>query len=144
MTESRSNRSRMGVWLVAAVGVFLLLASIYPLVVPVNEDDFVDTTGVEWSDFSAAEPEVANYLEREARLLGAIAVGFALLSLAVALGPLRQGNVATWKAMWVFPLGVALVAAVFLAAGGGFLGAFYGALAALAALGMWMSRPTPA
>ena len=140
MIEQNSKSKRWGVWLVIAVAVFVLLASVYPLAVPVDEGDFVEATGVEWAEFSAAEPEVAEYLEREARLLGALAVGFALLALALAVGPLRRGDVSVWRIMWVFPFGLALVAAVFLVEGGGFLGAFYLSLAVLAGVGLWLTR----
>lgn len=142
--EQNATRNRRGVWLVIGVAVFVLLASIYPLAVPVNDDDFVEATGVEWAEFSAAEPTVAEYLEREARLLGALAVGFALLALALAVGPLRRGEASAWRVMWLFPLSLGLIAAVFLVEGGGFLGAFYLALSVLAALGLWLGRPVPA
>lgn len=82
---------------------------------------------------------MAEYLEREARLLGALAIGFALLTLALAVGPLRRGDVSAWRIMWVFPFGLGLVAAVFLVEGGGFLGGFYLTLAALAGLGLWLA-----
>lgn len=142
--EQNATRNRWGVWLVIGVAVFVLLASIYPLAVPVNDDDFVEATGVEWAEFSAAEPTVAEYLEREARLLGALAVGFALLALALAVGPLRRGEASAWRVMWLFPLSLGLIAAVFLVEGGGFLGAFYLALSVMAALGLWLGRPVPA
>lgn len=77
--ECEPNRRQWGVWLVIVVTVFVLLASIYPLAVPENEDDFAYATGVDWTEFSAAEPEAVQYLEREARLLSAVAVGFGLL-----------------------------------------------------------------
>lgn len=138
--EQNPGLRRWGAWLVIAVAVFVLLASIYPLAVPVDDDDFVEATGVEWAEFSAGDPEVAEYLEREARLLGALAVGFALLALALAVGPLRRGDVSVWRIMWLFPFGLGLVAAVFLVEGGGFLGGFYLSLAALAGLGLWLAR----
>lgn len=138
--EQNPRLRRWGAWLVIAVAVFVLLASIYPLAVPVDDDDFVEATGVEWAEFSAGDPEVAEYLEREARLLGALAVGFALLALALAVGPLRRGDVSVWRIMWLFPFGLGLVAAVFLVEGGGFLGGFYLSLAALAGLGLWLAR----
>lgn len=137
--EQNPRSRRWGAWLVIAVAVFVLLASIYPLAVPVDDDDFVEATGVEWAEFSAGDPEVAEYLEREARLLGALAVGFALLALALAVGPLRRGDVSVWRIMWLFPFGLGLVAAVFLVEGGGFLGGFYLSLAALAGLGLWLA-----
>jgi hypothetical protein len=142
--EREPNRRQWGAWLVIGVAVFVLLASIYPLAVPVNEDDFADATGVDWAEFSTAEPEAAQYLEREARLLGAIAVGFGLLVLALAAGPLRRGEVPAWKVMWVLPLSLGLIAAVFLSADGGFLGGVYLVLLILAGLGLWLVRPEPA
>lgn len=144
MIQQNSSPKRWGVWLVIAVAVFVLLASIYPLAVPVDDDDFVEETGIGWAEFSAGEPEVAEYLEREARLLGALALGFALLALALAIGPLRRGDRSVWRIMWVFPFGLGLVAAVFLVEGGGFLGGFYLVLTALAGLGLWLSGPDPA
>lgn len=139
--EQNPIRRRWGAWLVIGVAIFLLLAAIYPLAVAVDGDDFVETTGVEWAEFSVAEPEVADYLEREARLLGALALGFALLTLALAVGPLRRADRSAWRIMWVFPVSLGLVAAVFLVEGGGFLAGFYMVLALAAGLGLWLARP---
>lgn len=46
--------------------------------------------------------------------------------------------------MWVFPLTLGLITAVFLAADGGFLGGVYLVLLVLAGLGLWLVRPEPA
>lgn len=51
MIEQNSKAKRWGVWLVIAVAVLVLLASVYSLAVPVNDDDFVKQPGLSGPSF---------------------------------------------------------------------------------------------
>lgn len=109
--ERESNRGRG--WLLVAIVAGLVLASgIYPLV---------------------EEPE--NRVSAVAMIVvGAIVVG-------VSVGPIRRGKPSAWKAMWLFPIFLVLMAVIIADDGDGTFGVVFAVFAALAGLGLWLSRP---
>ncbi len=126
MTEQAAGRGGGIAALVVGVIAFLVAAmSLFILFVPVDASDFETATGVGWEAFSSANPEAADYLTREARLLAVGFVGFSLLVGVQALGPLRRGDPWAGRALWVFPVTLMGVAVVFLSSGGGPLGGTY-------------------
>lgn len=140
--EAIMSKSRRRGWLVVAiVAGLVLLSGIYPLVVPVDEGDFERETGVVWSEFQTEEPDVADYLEREARVVAAAAIGFAALALGLAAGPLRRGEASAWRVLWIFTAALALIAMVFLLSGGVTIGVMYVVFVGLTVLGLLLARP---
>ena len=115
--------------LMALFGIFILFSA-------VDSNDFENETGIVWSEFSASTPTVADYLNREARLLAAATLGFGLFAAGLAATLLRQGNRTAWALLWVFPGVLGLIAVVFFANGAGALGGFYVTAAAVAVIGM--------
>jgi hypothetical protein len=125
--------------LVLVLAGLLALFGVFVLFSPVDAGDFETETGVAWTGFSSAQPEVAGYLEREARLLGAITVGFGLLAAGLAGTLLRGGNRTAWALEWILPATLGLTAAVFLASGATTLGWFYVVATAVAAIGVGLA-----
>lgn len=111
----QGSKPGRGWLLVAIVAGLVLLTGIYPLV---------------------AEPEN--------RVMAAAIVGVAAIALAVSAGPLRRGEPTVWKFMWLFPIFLALMAVFIAVTGDGTFGIVYLVFAALAGLGLWLSRPNPA
>lgn len=136
---------RRGAWvLVFVLGAMLAVFGAFVLFTPVDANDFEAETGVEWSVHAAEQPDVASYLEREARLLGAVTVGFGLVTAALASSLLRAGNRTSWSIAWILAATLALTAVVFFASGASALGSFYVGAAALAAVGIGLSpRSSP-
>lgn len=109
--ERESNRGR-GWLLVSIVAGLVLLSGIYPLV---------------------EEPE--NRVSAVAMIVvGAIALG-------VSAGPIRRGESGAWKAMWLFPVFLTLMAVFIAVTGDGTFGFIFIVFAAVAGLGLWLSRP---
>ena len=126
----------------AGIATLMILAGLYILSQPVDPGDFESTTGVAWNGFAADNPEVAEYLEREARLLGVSFAGLGVAGLAVALQLLRTGNRAGWTIAWFIPLVLVAAAIVFYTGDGAALGTFYGVIAFLAAAVVWWGGST--
>ncbi len=76
--------------------------------------------------------------EPDDRLMGALVVAASGIALAVALRPKWRSRSNAWMAMWLYPVALVLIAAFMLEET--FQIVFYIA-AALAALGLWLSRP---
>lgn len=125
--------------LVFVLAALLVLFGVFVLYSPVDDNDFETETGLTWSEFSATEPEVASYLEREARLLGSITVGFGLLAAGLAGTLLRRGDRTARALEWIFPATLGLAAVVFLASGAAALGSFYVAATVIAAVGVGLA-----
>lgn len=119
--------------LVALFGVFVLFS-------PVDANDFERETGIVWSEFAADRPSVADYLEREARLLGAVTLGFGLFAAGLAFSSRRGSDGAVTSLLWIFPVVLGLTAVVFFAGGAAGLGGFYLVAAILAAAGVAGTR----
>lgn len=77
--------------------------------------------------------------EPDDRLMGALVVVTSGVALVVALRPKWRGMANAWMAMWLYPIALALIAAFLLEET--FQIVFYVA-AALAAFGLWLSRPS--
>jgi hypothetical protein len=77
--------------------------------------------------------------EPEDRVMGAVVVLTSAIALAVALRPQWRGLPNAWTIMWLYPVALVLIAAFLL--GEAFQIVFY-VLAAVAAFGLWLSRPS--
>ena len=143
-----TTRSRVvGSWVYLAVALLVAAMTLYVLFVPVDASDFERTTGGDWDAFSAANPAVADYLTREARLLAIGFLGLGLMATAVGRALSRSGDSWIVRAAWVLPVALVAGALVFFGGDGATLGAFYLALgviagAALAAAGRGNGRST--
>jgi hypothetical protein len=69
-------------------------------------------TGTTWDARQAADPGAANLIDYQVRAGGAGLLLVGILSLAICVTALRRGERWAWYAMWVWPLGVALIVAV--------------------------------
>jgi len=129
-------------WLIVVVlGSLVALFGVYLLVVPVDTTDFHKVTDTEWETFSTESPDLAGYLEREARLLGAAGIGLGAMTASLAGSLVRQGNRTAWWLLWAFPVTLGLFAAVLLIDTALFLGAFYTVVAAIAFGAVWFADP---
>jgi hypothetical protein len=77
---------------------------------------FNSLTGTTWSDLRAADPGAANLVDYLVRAGGVYLLLVGLLSLAISVTALKQGERWAWLAMWVWPLSVALVIPLLLGA----------------------------
>jgi len=69
-------------------------------------------TGTTWDALQAADKGAANLIDYQVRASGAYITLFGILSLAISVTALRQSEPWAWYAMWVWPLGIALIVAV--------------------------------
>jgi hypothetical protein len=69
-------------------------------------------TGTTWDALQAADPGAARLIDYQVRAGGAGLLLLGILSLAICVTALRWGERWAWYAMWVWPLGVALIVAV--------------------------------
>lgn len=133
---TRPTRRRLGATVVLVVALLLAAATVFILIVPVADSDFEAATGVEWHSFSSANPAVATYLMREARLLAVGYLGLTLLVATESWQLLRRDE--TWpnKTLWLFLVTLWGAALVFFTGGGAGLGFMYLAAGLIAALGL--------
>ncbi len=136
-TDRAGNRFAV---LVAGIATLMVLAGIYILFQPVDSGDFESTTGVSWEGFAADNRDVADYLEREARLLGVAFAALGAVGVAVALGLLRKGVPQGWAIAWYIPAVLAGAAIVFFAGDGAALGSFYAVVAVIAGGVIWVGH----
>lgn len=126
MTNSATTRrSRVATVVLLVLALLLAAATAYILFDPVSPSNFESTTGVSWDDFSVANPEAADYLSREGRLLAVGWLGLTLLVAATVWGPLRRGEGWAKRTLWLFPTTVVGAALVFLVSGDTALGGMY-------------------
>ena len=69
-------------------------------------------TGTTWDALQAADPGAANLIDYQVRASGVWLLLIGILSLGICVTALRQGERWAWYAMWVWPLGVAVIVAV--------------------------------
>jgi hypothetical protein len=69
-------------------------------------------TGTTWDALQTADPGAANLIDYQVRAGGAWLLLIGILSLAISVTALRRGERWAWFAMWVWPLGVALIVTV--------------------------------
>ncbi|MDX1510501.1 MAG: hypothetical protein R3249_04090 [Nitriliruptorales bacterium] len=127
---------------VMIVAGLLVLVGLFVFVTPVDPNDFESTTGVAWQEFEASAPEVADYLEREARLLAAGWSGVGLFALVAAAKARRTPARELPAVLWVLPGALAAGAVVFVTGDGLVPGATYGAAAIGAAVSLLAARRT--
>ncbi len=136
--EERSSRRTSLAFRVAWITVFALstvmaILGLWVISAPVDPATFQDMTRMSWSSFSSSSPEVAAYLEREVRLLGANHFGASVLAMAVTWVWLRTGDRRATPVLLIFPLTLALTAALLFMGSVVGIGAFYAASAVLIA-----------
>jgi len=127
--------------LVAGLALLLVVFGVFVLFSPVDPNDFESGTGVLWSEFSTTQPDVAGYLEREARLLASVIIGFGLLVAGVVSTLVRTGNRTAWILSWIFPATLTLIAVVFFASDAAALGSYYAVATVVAAVGVGLAGP---
>lgn len=142
MTTTKQTSAKLGAGGVVFLIVVLLLAatSAFILFVPVDANNFETTTGVSWADFSSSNPEAAGYLTREARLLAIGFLGLSLLTAAVAWDAFRSRDRSLVRALCVFPLVLLGCGIFFVTADDAGLGLAYLVAAAIAAIGLALTR----
>lgn len=135
MTSPReTSRWHTVAWVVTlALGALMLIAGLFILGQPVDAADFGNETGIVWDEYKAADPEAADYLMREARLLGWSFAVLGGVAAAMAATLLRAANRNAWAIVSFMPIAFAGTAVVFFSSGGTALGSFY-ALGAVAAI----------
>ncbi len=136
MTTRPTRRRRVGATVILVMALLLAATTVFILVVPVSDTDFEVTTGVGWDSFSSANPEVAAYLMREARILAVGYLGLTLLVAAKAWQLMRRDEAWPNKALWLFPLTLWGAVLVFFTGGGAGLGFMYLAAGLIVALGL--------
>lgn len=144
MDAMRSERWYAGkAWVVIAVLALLVtLFGVYVLFSPVDSGDFESETGFAYDTFSSTSPAIADYLEREARVLAVTSIAFGLLAAGVAYGLLRKRDRIGWTLSWLFAGWLGLVSIVFFAASAAGLGSFYAIAAVVAGAAIFVSGPT--
>lgn len=134
-----SRAGHIGRGTLLAFALLLAAAATYILFIPVDPSNFESTTGTTWESFATPNPETADYLTREGRLLAVGYLSFALLVAAVAWWPLRRGDGWTKKALWLFPACLCGAGAVFLGSGDVALGGTYLAAGAITAAALTLA-----
>lgn len=124
---------------VLVLAVLVALFGLFVLFSPVDSNDFETETGVAWSEFSDNAPAVADYLRREARLLGAVTLGFGLFAAGLSLGSRQRPDRTLSRLLWIFPAVLGLIGIVFLVSDAAGLGSFYVVVAIIAAIGVALS-----
>jgi len=125
MVNAVPRSVRVASWVLAVVALLLALSATFILFAPIDAANFTTETGLDWSEFSAANPEASSYLVREAR---ALAVGYLTLGLVagvLAWRPLRSGNRWGFVALWIFTTGMLATSMVFFGTGDAVIGATY-------------------
>ena len=125
-----------------ALGALLGLFGLGVIFMGSDPNDFESSTGVSLEAFTSASPEIAQYLNRVERLLGAITFGFGAWSAVVAYVYLKRGDRAAWRAMWLLPIVLAMAASVFFVEEAVGLGSFYVGALILALIGQGLSYPS--
>jgi uncharacterized membrane protein HdeD (DUF308 family) len=130
-------------WVASLIlGIMMLGAGLFILSQPVDANDFEAATGIVWEEYQTADPEAADYLVREAQLLG---VSFAVLggiAAALAWTMLRRGNRTAWTITWFIPIAFTATAAVFFGSDAAVLGSFYAVAAVFGIAIVWAGRRT--
>ena len=132
---------RKGWLIIMILALLVVVFGLYVLSVPVDPGDFERATDTEWDAFSSASPKVAEYLEREARLLGVTAIAMGGFAAGLAGTLVRRGDRSAWRLLWLLPAALALYALVFLVAGDPLLGAFYVVVTVLVVGATWVAKP---
>ena len=132
---------RWGWFVYMIVALLVVVFGLFLLTSPVDASDFNRETDLDWAEFSSEAPEVASYLEREGRLLGATAFGLGALAAGLAGTLVRKGDRTAWWLLWFLPVSLVFYALVFVASGAALLAVFYLVVTAIAAAATWFARP---
>lgn len=116
---------RVSATVLTAIALLFTAMMTYILLVPVDGNDFESVTDQSWDLFSAANPQAADYLTREARLLAMGFLGLCLLVAVLSWTRLRDGDSEVASPLLVFPFTILGASVVFLASGGPVLGVTY-------------------
>lgn len=134
-TLQKTSRLQTTAWVaVLVLGVLMFVAGLFILGQPVDAADFETETGIVWDDYQASLPQAADYLMREARLLGWAFAVLGGVATAIATTLLRRADRTAWAIAWFVPIALAGSAAVFYSSGGSALGTFYVSVAVAAVL----------
>lgn len=131
--------SGVAAFIFVVIALLLAATSAYILFTPIDPSNFEAATGVEWDGFSAGNPEAADYLVREARLLALGFLSLTLLVATVAWGPLQRGDPWVKRVLWLFPATLLGAALVFLLSGDGVLTGTYLTAGAVSAVALAMA-----
>ena len=140
MSSSNASQERFyerHAWKVLfALGIIMALSALFILFAGIDKAEFKDSTDMVWGDLTTSNPEVADYILRLLRLIGAGFLGFALFGAVVTWASYRKDERWAWYAMWAFPLVFGLASAIFFIYEAGALGLYYGGAAAISLLGL--------
>lgn len=134
-TDERSWPRRNGWLALAILGGLVGLSGVFILINPVNWANFEEATGV------ARNPDLAIWVEGQARLCGSMALGVGVFAAALAATYVRRRDLTGWRLIWIFPGLLALMAVVFALSSAAPQAGFYGALAVLAVISTQLARP---
>ena len=135
-TGARSWPRRNGWLALAVLGGLVALSGVFILINPVDWARFEDSTGV------ARNPDLAVWVEGQARLCGSMALGVGVFAAALAATHVRRQDATGWRLIWIFPGLLALMAVVFAVSTASEQAVFYGVLAVLAAAATQLARPS--
>lgn len=139
MTDDSDDRSwfRRNGWLALAIlGGLVGLSGAVILINPVDWASFEDSTGV------ARNPDLATWVEGQARLCGSMAFGVGAFVIAIAATHVRRQDITGWHTIWIFPGLLALMSVVFALSGAAPQAGFYGGIAILATASTLLAKPT--
>ena len=143
-TKGESQRPwyrRYGWAIPLALGALFALFGIGVIFMGVDPNDFESSTGISWEALKSTSPEVARYVDRLERLLGAMSFGFGAWGAFVAYVYLKKGDRTAWQAMWLMPIVLGITAAVFFLREAAGLGGFYVGAVLIALIGQALSYP---
>lgn len=144
MSNPPPRTVRVASWVLAVVALLLALSATFILFVPIDATNFTAETGLDWSEYSVANPEASSYLAREARVLAVGYLTLGLLAAIIAWRPLRAGDSWARVALWIFTTGMLATSLVFLAAGDTAIGATYLTAVVVSAVALIIDGRSPA
>ena len=128
---------RRNAWIVLVIlGGLQAASGLAILINPVDWARFERSTGI------ARSPDLAVWVEGQARLCGGMAFGVGLFAAALAWTQVRRQDLAGWRLMWIFPGVLALMTIVFAISGALPQAGAYGALTVVAIGGLLLARPS--
>jgi hypothetical protein len=71
-------------------------------------------SGISWEELQTSNPEMADLLDVETRIIGSLWVGLGVIGAAVSLTGFKRGEKWAWWSMWSLPLIMALILGTFL------------------------------
>jgi cytochrome bd-type quinol oxidase subunit 2 len=71
-------------------------------------------SGISWEQLKTSNPEMADLLDVETRIIGSLWVGLGLIGAAVSLTGFKRGEKWAWWSTWSLPIVMALILGIFL------------------------------